>query len=144
MKARTRGAKRRSKRAEEPERSETGTKAEEGVERFRALQQAVEKIAPELHRDRTLRSGAIVFRAPESEARFALRVSEGGVRVESGGEYADPLLEVIGDPRRLHAILRGAKDARKQFFAGGIRVRGDMHYLSDLGMKLGFLKTPIV
>jgi hypothetical protein len=55
-----------------------------------------------------------------------------------------PLLEVIGDPRRIRAIVRGEKDARMQFFAGVIRVRGDMHYLSELGMQLGFLKTPIV
>jgi predicted lipid carrier protein YhbT len=116
-----------------------------GVEgRFEALQQAVKTMAPELHRERTLRPGLIVFRAPDGEATFALRVSETGVRVESGGDYGEPLLEVRGDPRRLQAILRGEKDARKQFFAGGIRVRGDMHYLSELGMRLGFLKTPII
>jgi hypothetical protein len=51
---------------------------------------------------------------------------------------------VIGDPTRLQAILRGKKDARRQFFAGGIRIRGDMHYLSEVGMRLGFLKTPII
>ena len=50
---------------------------------------------------------------------------------------------MIGDPRRLAAIVRGEKDGRRQFLAGGIRVRGDMSYLSELGMRLGFLDTPI-
>jgi hypothetical protein len=73
-----------------------------------------------VHRERTLRPGLIVFRAPDSEATFAVRVGEtgwGGIwrrlrRTAARGE---------GDPRRIQAILRGEKDARKQFFAGGIQ-----------------------
>lgn len=112
----------------------------------KALQQAVEKAATQLHRDRLLRPGAIVFHTMEEAegATFALRSTDAGVQIESGAGQSEPLLEVFGDPRRIEAILKGEKDARKQFFAGGIRVRGDMHYLSELGMRLGFLKTPIV
>jgi hypothetical protein len=66
------------------------------------------------------------------------------VAIGGGDDRSPPLLEVIGDPRRIGAIVRGTKDARMQFFAGGIRVRGDMHYLSEIGMRLGFLKKPIV
>ena len=89
-------------------------------------------------------AGADRFPRAGQRGDLCLRVGETGVRVESGGDYGEPLLEVRGDPRRIQAILRGEKDARKQFFAGGIRVRGDMHYLSELGMRLGFLKTPII
>jgi hypothetical protein len=86
-----------------------------------------------------------VFRAVEGEAPiFTLRSSDRTAAIEAGAGDATPLLEVIGDPRRIAAIVRGEKDARLQFFAGGIRVRGDMHYLSELGMQLGFLKTPIL
>lgn len=110
-----------------------------------ALQQAVEAAAARLQPERRLRPGAIVFRAAEGETPiFALRSSERGAMVEASAADAAPLLEVIGDPRRISAIVRGEKDARMQFFAGGIRVRGDMHYLSELGMQLGFLKKPIV
>jgi hypothetical protein len=112
--------------------------------RFEALQQAVKTTARELHREGILRPGVIVFRAPDSEATFAVRVDETGVQLEFGGDYGEPLLEVRGNPRRIQAIQRGKKDARKQFFAGGIRVRGDMHYLNELGMRLGFLKTSII
>lgn len=51
---------------------------------------------------------------------------------------------MTGDPRRIAAIMRGKKDARLQFFAGGIRVRGDIAYLSQIGMKLGFIDRPLV
>ena len=113
-------------------------------ERLNALQQAVEAVAPQLHRDRVLKPGTIVFRASAADTDgFALRGTETSVHVESGGDHSEPLLEVIGDPRRIQSILRGTKDARIQFFAGGIRVRGDIQYLSDLGMKLGNLKKPI-
>ena len=110
-----------------------------------ALQQAVETAVARLQSQRLLRPGTIVFRAAEGETPiFALRSSERGAMVEQSADDAAPLLEVIGDPRRISAIVRGEKDARLQFFAGGIRVRGDMQYLSELGMELGFLKKPIV
>ena len=86
-----------------------------------------------------------MFRTAEGETPiFALRSSERAAMIEARADDPAPLLEVIGDPRRISAIVRGEKDARLQFFAGGIRVRGDMHYLSELGMQLGFLKKPIV
>jgi len=114
-------------------------------ESLRALQDTVETVARRLYRDRLLLPGTIVFRAAAGEsAGFALCSTDTGIRVEPGCEYPDPLLEVMGDPRRIDAIVRGRKDARMQFFAGGIRIRGDMHYLSRLGMELGFLKKPLV
>jgi hypothetical protein len=110
-----------------------------------ALQHAVEAAVGRLQSQRLLRPGTIVFRAADGETPiFALRSSEHGATVEQSAGDAAPLLEVIGDPRRIGAIVRGEKDARLQFFAGGIRVRGDMQYLSELGMQLGFLKKPLV
>jgi hypothetical protein len=110
-----------------------------------ALQEAVEAATVRLKTERLLRPGAIVFRNAEGETPiFTLRSSERSSTLEASAGDATPLLEVIGDPRRIAAIVRGEKDARLQFFAGGIRVRGDMHYLSELGMQLGFLKKPIL
>jgi hypothetical protein len=114
-------------------------------ESLRSLQQAVENAAARLHRDGLLKPGAIVFRVAEGQsAAVTLLASESGVEIQPGGDQAAPLLEVIGDPRRLEAILLGRKDAQMQYFAGGILVQGDMHYLSELGMQLGFLKQRIV
>jgi SCP-2 sterol transfer family len=130
-----------SKRKQTPKRSNEAHAAQD----LTVLRQAVESVAERLYHDRLLKPGAIVFKAAAGDsAAFTLVASETGVQTQSGSQHAEPLLEVIGDPRRIEAILRGTKDARKQFFTGGIRVRGDMHYLSQLGMQLGFLKTPIV
>ena len=111
-----------------------------------ALQKAVESVATKLHRDRRLRPGAIVFRAADGEAPvFTLRSSDTSFEVQTAAAVdPSPLIEVIGDLRRIGAIVRGEKDGRLQFFAGGIRVRGDIQYLSELGMQLGFLKKPLV
>jgi predicted lipid carrier protein YhbT len=114
------------------------------AEARKALQSTLDTVAGRLLRDRRLRPGSIVFRDPDDEhAAFALRASGDTVEIVAGVD-ADPVLEVSGDPRRLKSIIEGQKDARAQFFAGGISVRGDMHYLSELGMTLGFLKTPLV
>jgi hypothetical protein len=112
------------------------------------LGEAVDTVAKKLHGDRLLREGSIVLRT-DSEAADGLVVRAGSGSFEvaplaGAQEGAAPLIEVIGDPRRLAAIVRGEKDARKQFLAGGLRVRGDMAYLSELGMQLGFLDKPIV
>jgi hypothetical protein len=112
-----------------------------------SLRKALESAAALLHRERRLRPGAIVFRATEQEQPiFTLSTIGSAFEITSAAdtEHAAPLLEVIGDPRRIGAIVRGEKDARMQFFAGGIRVRGDMHYLNEIGTLLGFLKKPIV
>jgi hypothetical protein len=112
------------------------------------LEKAVATAADSLRGDRLLRDGSIVLRTDsEAAGGFVLQTSSGRFEVvplEGMEQEAAPLLEVIGDPRRLAAIVRGEKDARRQFLAGGIRVRGDMSYLSELGMQLGFLDEPIV
>ena len=53
-----------------------------------------------------------------------------------------PHVEVIGDANRIRAILEGRKEGRLQFYAGGIRVRGDLQYLSDLAYEMGLIKEP--
>jgi hypothetical protein len=112
-----------------------------------ALKAAVSAAAESLHQARLLRDGAIVLHTGSAAGGVVLIAGEGGALVrelEVGSEPAAPLLEVIGDPVRVAAIIRGDKDARLQFFAGGIRVRGDIGYLSEIGMKLGFIDRPLV
>src|SRR5678816_348505 len=71
-----------------------------------ALQQAVETAVGRLQSQRLLRPGTIVFRAAEGETPiFALRSSEHGAMVEQSAGDTAPLLEVIGDPRRISAIV---------------------------------------
>ena len=56
---------------------------------------------------------------------------------------AQPLIEVIGDAEAVQAVLDRKVNAREQFLAGGIRVRGDLRYLSDVALEMGLLKHPL-
>lgn len=94
-----------------------------------------------------MRPGDIVFRlAGPGGGSFVVECSERGASVvESAAAGFDrtPLIEVIGDAERIQAVLNGEKDAREQFLAGGIRVRGDLRYLSDIALELGIIKEPL-
>jgi hypothetical protein len=87
------------------------------------------------------RAGDIVFRTPT--AGFALESDDAGVRVVRGqGRPRPPLLEIMGSAEDLSAVLL-ADDARRRFLEGGVRIRGDIRYLSDLAVELGVLKRPL-
>jgi hypothetical protein len=141
-----------SKKAAKPPVAEPGGKgASELIARHRralpALQAAARSAAERLHRDRVLQPGSIVLHSGSGAGGFMLKSSEGGVELqalEAGADSGSARIEVICDPARLTSIIEGKKDARMQFFAGGIRVRGDMAYLSEIGLRLGFLDRPLV
>jgi hypothetical protein len=112
-----------------------------------ALATAAKAAAERLHRERILQPGTIVLHSGSAAGGFMLRSGEGGVQLsplEAGDDIGSARLEIVCDPQRLASIIEGKKDARLQFFAGGIRVRGDIAYLSELGMRLGFLDRPLV
>lgn len=111
------------------------------------FQDSLIRVSDRLAKSKMLRAGDIVFRlAGEGGGSFVVECNEQGVRVaESAAAGADrtPLVEVIGEARILDAILAGQKDAREQFLTGRFRVRGDLRYLSDIALELGFLKEPL-
>ncbi|HET9638902.1 MAG TPA: hypothetical protein VFP12_06825 [Allosphingosinicella sp.] len=110
-----------------------------------ALERAVNSAARKLHAEKALRRGVIAFRTGNEENdRFMLKADASGAAIDRGPAAGQPLIEVMGDPARISAILSGRREARKLFLLGGIRVRGDMAYLSELGMKLGILDEPLV
>jgi hypothetical protein len=92
---------------------------------------------------RSLREGAIVLHYADGTSTH-LQSAGGAVRVADGAPVqGEVLLEVYGDADTIGAILAGEKDAVREFFAGGLRVRGDIGYLSDLGVELGVLRRPL-
>lgn len=110
------------------------------------LGRSIDTLADKLRTARPTRRGDIVFVATGARAgQFTLTLTPGSVRVNSAAGRSDrpPLLEIIGDGETLRAILDGELDARDQFFQGGLRVRGDLRYLSDAAMELGILKAPL-
>jgi hypothetical protein len=111
------------------------------------FQESLKRVSERLAKSKSMKPGEIVFRlAGTGGGNFVVEFGEKGVRVaESPAAGADslPLVEVIGDARRVHAVLAGEKDARAQFLAGAFRVRGDLRYLSDIALELGIIKDPL-
>src|SRR5262249_17529618 len=93
------------------------------------------------------KGGTLLIRATgEGGGEFHLEASEqAAVRVTKAPAMlpAVPTLEIMGDARRIAAVISGGKNARKAFLAGGFRVRGNLRYLSDVAMELGILKIPL-
>lgn len=108
---------------------------------------ALQSIAPRVQQARTRRNGDIAFRLAGTsggKAEMVLAVESDGVRVvEAAGRTGTPLVEVLGDPEAVRAVLSGEVEGRRRFLAGGMRVRGDLRYLSDLAIELGLLAKPL-
>jgi hypothetical protein len=111
------------------------------------LHESLGRLAQKLRDSRSVRLGDIVFRlSGPASGSYRLEWGEGDINVvesSSVGAERQPLIEVIGPADVIRAIIDGEEDARRRFVAGGIRVRGDLRYLSDVALELGLLKEPL-
>ena len=89
-----------------------------------------------------LKEGSIVFRLTGGGV-YSIDCSTNGAEVSTEMPRSAPLIEILGEAKHIQAILEGKRDAVAQFMAGGLRVRGDLRYLSDLALELGILKQPL-
>lgn len=93
------------------------------------------------------RPGSVVIHASGAgSGTYRLHTGQGHTRMVPFGEVADdkqPLIEVIGEAATLQAILDGERDAVRTFIGGGLRVRGDLGYLSELALELGIIDKPL-
>ncbi len=105
---------------------------------------ALGALAKRLSRAKALRKGSVMLRLTGAGGgEYCLDCSSEGARLSKGIPRSAPLIEVMGDTRRIQEILEGKKDARTQFLAGGIRVRGDLRYFSNLALELGIISEPL-
>jgi hypothetical protein len=112
-----------------------------------SLEGSLATLGQRIQQAKATRPGSIVFHAAGAgSGTYRLHTGQGQTRMVPFGEAADdkqPLIEVIGDAATLRAILEGKKDAVKTFIGGGLRVRGDLGYLSELALELGFIDKPL-
>jgi hypothetical protein len=110
-----------------------------------ALDTTLNELARKVQGSRKLRRGDIAFRlSGQGKAAMVLAADGDGVRVlPAADRQQTPLIEVLGDAETVRKVLAGEVEGRKQFLAGGIRVRGDLRYLSDLALELGLLAKPL-
>lgn len=118
-----------------------------GTATQRELAAALTRAAESLSGSPRVTGGQIVVRhIGENPATFVVSGSDGTLAVaDTHGVVndADTRVEILGDGKVLAAILRGEQDAREAFLAGGIRVRGDLRYFSDLAVAARILSTPL-
>jgi hypothetical protein len=108
----------------------------------KSIEAALNKFSAHFERARTRRIGSILLRLTgENGGDFYVHSTSAGCSV-SRDAAGPPHIEVMGDANRIRAILDGSKEGRLQFYAGGICVRGDLQYLSELAYELGLVKEP--
>lgn len=111
------------------------------------LERSLGRLLERLQESEILREGTVVLRlSGPAGGDFYLESSGREVRLvdaAASGLDREVLLDIRGDAETVRAIIDGEKDAAKQFFAGGIRVRGDLRYLSDAALELGLLDRPL-
>ena len=92
---------------------------------------------------RTRRLGSILIRfIGEERGDFYVHSYASGCKLSQEPEFAPPLVEIMGDAAQIRAVLDGSREGVAQFYRGGIRVRGDLQYLSEVAHELGFIREP--
>jgi hypothetical protein len=110
-----------------------------------ATEASLNKLAEKMGKTHSQRQGYIVFKlSGDDGGDFHLDCSGGKARLTKGQAPRTPLIEVVGDAKRIRGILDGEKDATRQFLAGGFRIRGDLRYASDLALELGYIEQPLL
>jgi hypothetical protein len=112
-----------------------------------SFESSLATLAKRIQQAKATRPGSIAFHAAGAgSGPYRVRTGQGRTRVVPFGEATgekQPLIEVIGEAATLKAILDGKKDALKTFIGGGLRVRGDLAYLSELALELGLIEKPL-
>ena len=109
------------------------------------LAPVLREVAQKLAKAQALRQGTIHVRTIEAGGQsYYLEASDRGVEVvKEPPTQTPPVIEIIGDARIIQEVLGGRSDATHRYLTGGFRVRGDLRYLSDLALELGFIKVPL-
>ena len=106
------------------------------------LRDLLEGATERLRKAASLRDGSIVFRFRDGDVHH-FRVHRQSIEVVKGEPKDKPLIELIGEPDALTAILEGRKDVLSHFFKGHFRIRGNPKFYRALAMELGFIEKPV-
>jgi hypothetical protein len=113
----------------------------------KTIKDMLSALAQKLDASAHVRTGDIVLHlSGAGGGEFCLSSRSGRTVLSSTGrgpEDRKPLIEVWGDGDVISSILTGEKNALRQFMSGGIRIRGDLRYFSDLALEFGILEAPL-
>jgi hypothetical protein len=109
----------------------------------RGMEAVLQEALRKFEGSRLRREGTILIRfVGESVGDFHVHSRVSGCELSREEGHAPPLIEIIGEPERIRAVLEGGREGLAQFYRGGIRIRGDLQYLSELAYELGFIREP--
>src|SRR5687768_9206158 len=99
-----------------------------------------------LDQSKITRRGDIVLRlSGEGGGNYCLSCGLGQTTLRQTDAMGDrpPLIEMSGDAQIICDIFEGKRNAFKQFLAGGLRLRGDLRYFSDLAFEMKIIDQPL-
>ena len=113
----------------------------------RGMEAVLQETLRRFEGSRMRREGTILIRfvgedGGEGAGDFHIHSRLSGCELSREPSQAPPLVEIIGEPERIRAVLEGGREGLAQFYRGGIRIRGDLQYLSELAYELGFIREP--
>jgi hypothetical protein len=109
-------------------------------ESTKGVQAAIDVFARKLAGARARRSGAILLRLTgEGGGDYYVHTANEGCTMSRQAGLGPHHFEIIGDAHRVCAVLDGTKEGRKQFFEGGVRIRGNLRYLSTIFHEMGLI-----
>jgi hypothetical protein len=112
-----------------------------------SVQDTLERLRGRMDECRAVKPGNVDFHLSGASGGEYRISSRGGKSTISSavarGAGPMPLVEIWGDSDTICAIIDGKKDPVKQFLSGGIRVRGNLRYFSDVAVELGILHKPL-
>ncbi|MFE7630129.1 hypothetical protein [Kocuria sp. NPDC057446] len=92
----------------------------------------------------SLRPGSIgVVMLGEDGGDYQVECQAGSARIATAGTPRVHQFEILGRPDKVRALLSGEHDAVTLFLSGGIRLRGDLRYVSDLARELGIIEKSL-
>ncbi len=116
-------------------------------QKSKSLEDAFERLRERIDASPRVKPGEVELHLAGKQAgdyRISLGRGKATVATMAGGPGGQrPTLEVWGDADTIRAIINGEKDPVKQFLAGRMRIRGDLRYLSEMGVELGILDKPL-
>lgn len=113
----------------------------------KSVQDSLDRLGERMDKCRALKPGDIdLHLSGKSGGEYRISSGKGKTTITTAagrGAGREPLFEVWGDADTIRAIIDGEKDPVKQFLAGNMRVRGNMRYLSEVGVELEILEKPL-
>jgi len=112
----------------------------------RSVIESLTTAAAKLEGSHLLRPGEVVLHLTgHGGGTFRATHADGRLEVREATHFSSerPLLEVFADAQVVQQILAGEKDAVKEFLAGDIRIRGDLHFFSSVALELKLIKRPL-